>query len=356
LTSPLQSQFRVFALLIVDAPNTGIFFIEGTNSEPGYIGGSICAERSALVKLRFIEKPRILKVVVVTDHFEPVSPGALCREFLISFAAADTSIVMGNSTGSSIAECQLQQLFPYPPLYGSISRVHFHSFTAKFAPQVVAMGALGPDWLSLYEYARALARYDTGDSLHPLRLAAAVALSDGTMEGAWQLKGAEYGCTLDPVTQLVSALLRRCSSVATCPTGKRATAICSACRSSPLLLADVASTSARESVTIEPPYASSEIDDLTCNNVSCSGGQGHNFSAASLASDIDIRPLRLIMTDQFGVAHAPFAQARALLTEYGFGHLQVAIHDEAGALHIVSAADLLPSPPGGGVLLSHDNF
>jgi hypothetical protein len=40
LTAPLQSNFRVFALLLVSSP-TGRQILEGTNSEPCYIGGKL---------------------------------------------------------------------------------------------------------------------------------------------------------------------------------------------------------------------------------------------------------------------------------------------------------------------------
>lgn len=46
--------------------------------------GSICAERSALTKMRFIADSILEKVVVVSDCDEPISPGALCREYIIS--------------------------------------------------------------------------------------------------------------------------------------------------------------------------------------------------------------------------------------------------------------------------------
>lgn len=67
-------------------------------------------------------------------------------------------------------------------------------------------------------------------------------------------------------------------------------------------------------------------------------------------------PKLLIMVDQYGVAHAPFAQARALLTEHGFGHIGILVHDSISK-DIVSttAAALAPSPPGIR-LLTHSDF
>ena len=38
-------------------------------------------------------------------------------------------------------------------------------------------------------------------------------------------------------------------------------------------------------------------------------------------------PLLLVQADQFGIAHAPFAPARAFLTEHGFDSCQIILHD-----------------------------
>ena len=51
------------------------------------------------------------------------------------------------------------------------------------------------------------------------------------------------------------------------------------------------------------------------------------------------------MSDQFGVLHAPFAPARALLVEHGFGDLRVLRHDEHGELHSHTADELMPQVP-----------
>lgn len=64
-SSPTQSNFRVYAFLFIETPLDGLLhLVHGTNAEPGYIGGSICAERSALVKLRFFTNPKIIKVLI----------------------------------------------------------------------------------------------------------------------------------------------------------------------------------------------------------------------------------------------------------------------------------------------------
>ena len=71
-----------------------------------------------------------------------------------------------------------------------------------------------------------------------------------------------------------------------------------------------------------------------------------------------IAPLRMVQVDQFGIAHAPFAPARALLSEHGFGDTQVIVHSwnpksEGIEWHTVRVKDLAPKAPYLGVL--HQN-
>ena len=65
-SSPEQSEFRVYALLLVKLSSGNAIVVEGSNAEQGYIGGAICAESAALVQLRRYKEPVVLKVVVVT--------------------------------------------------------------------------------------------------------------------------------------------------------------------------------------------------------------------------------------------------------------------------------------------------
>jgi hypothetical protein len=108
---------------------------------------------------------------------------------------------------------------------------------------------------------------------------------------AWLLPGFEYGCSVDPVSQLVHSFEKR------------------------------------------------------------------RFSAKNKAEQdrIDAQPDLLVCVDQFGVCHAPFAMARSLLTEHGYGTLRFAYHTYSGDIVIQIAQSLLP-PPSGGRLLSHDSF
>jgi hypothetical protein len=104
-TPPRQSFFRVVAIVFFSRVGDGIlqserYYVVGTNDEPHSIGGSICAERAALMQLRFIpDIKEITKVVIVTDEVDAISPGMLCREFMASHSCIswDAPIILGRS-------------------------------------------------------------------------------------------------------------------------------------------------------------------------------------------------------------------------------------------------------------------
>jgi cytidine deaminase len=207
--SPEQSLFRVIALFIVqtgDGTQEPIL-VEGTNAEQGYIGGAICAERAALCKLRFLNSPKILKVVIATDSNVPISPGALCREYLSSHAPSATPVVIGNNNGSIIVRCMLGDLQPFPYLYRFQDRKNVEEFSTQFCTSMVKCESMGnDDVVSLHALAMSVIRTST---LHPITYAAAVLFQDGTRQAARFLPGNEYGCSLDPVSQLVRDMDRK---------------------------------------------------------------------------------------------------------------------------------------------------
>jgi len=104
--SPSQSFFRVYALLIVEDEKKELSIIEGTNTEPDYIGGSICAERAALSN-PLARGKTVRKVIITADAAQPITPGPLCREFLTAQVAPDVQIVMAGTTGENIVSVPL---------------------------------------------------------------------------------------------------------------------------------------------------------------------------------------------------------------------------------------------------------
>ena len=268
---------------------------------------------------------------MVTDSKNPLSPGALCREFLTSVCAvpSQTTVIMGDCAGSSIIECNLSDLWPFPFLYRMKTRSelpsHFQTWAQEKKISKSSAHLLDPKdidaFASLRQHATACLVMERFEEIHPLNLAAAVLFSDGTVESAWQLKALEFGCSLDPVSQLLAHIERRRASAGSL--------YCSACYST-----------RTSSLPSPPPLA--ELDA--------------NIAAAMIAAPPTATPTAILMIDQVGVCHAPFAQGRSLLAEHGYGAARVFVHDAEGILRVVRAADLLPPPPGDAKFLSHDDF
>jgi hypothetical protein len=94
--------------------------------------------------------------------------------------------------------------------------------------------------------------------IHPIRYGAAVLFNDGTVMLASQKAALEYGCSLDAVGQLASAIDKKANII--------------------------------------------HKDGRSC------------------------RPMMLVQCDQFGIAHPPFAQGRAYLSERGYGDCKILVH------------------------------
>jgi hypothetical protein len=121
-------------------------------------------------------------------------------------------------------------------------------------------------------------------------MSGAIIFSNERIINSWQLKALEYGCTVDPIVQLIGRM-----------------------KQYPL-----------------------EVKEKSEENVI---------------------PLMIVMIDQFSVCHAPFAAARTLLVELGFGEVNVLLHNSDGELVIVKVKDLYPVTTGlVGNNLSHDDF
>jgi len=188
---------------------------------------------------------------------------------------------------SKVVTCPLSQLYSAPYAYGKLDRFNIKPFALALAARVSAASTGAgdsagtivdgghPSCAELCSAARAAAAtldsdMYSGANLHPVCFGAALECSDGRLFVAGMLKGVEYGCTLDPVTALLTQVVQHCAA---CP---------------------------------------------------------------------GVRLAALVMSDQFGVAHAPFAQARALLSEHRCGSAFVAYHGPDGRLYHTTASALIP--------------
>ncbi|CAE6431627.1 unnamed protein product [Rhizoctonia solani] len=109
------SKFRVGAALFA----TDGSIILGSNIENASYGGTICAERTALVKAVSEGTKTFLAIAVTTDVDEVVSPCGICRQFIREFCSLKMPIHMVKSSYSianandTVKTVLLEEILPY---------------------------------------------------------------------------------------------------------------------------------------------------------------------------------------------------------------------------------------------------
>lgn len=334
MIAPRQSSFRVVAVVFYELllgnkeqdehKRQQRHHVVGTNDEPCYINGSICAERAALIQLRFLPIKRITKVVITTDAVHPIFPGMLCREFMASHMYIDPETMPVVTSGSLCrkAECRydvsgkdartndndkqsiengcigntfhdwevvrttLVDLYPYPSPYTRLTAgesinlgkrespvSHIENFSIALSHNLDAISKEAE--LLILEATKAAQENNDRSELHPIQYAAAVLFEDGNIETACQRKTLEYGCSVDAVTQLAFIIERNNKAV---------------------------------------------IKADTDEELETNGGTSTRTSKLN-----NVRPKLLVQCDQFGIIHAPFATARAYLSEFHYGNCEVLV-------------------------------
>ncbi len=103
------SKFRVGAGLLT---TTGKIFA-GCNVENCSYGGTICAERTAIVKAVSEGETEFTDIVVVTDANEPAFPCGFCLQVMAEFFTDDTWIWIANTRGFKSVH-SFRELVPKP--------------------------------------------------------------------------------------------------------------------------------------------------------------------------------------------------------------------------------------------------
>ena len=117
---PSQSKFRVVAVVVYERGDGTVSHVIGHNDEAACLKNSICAERAAFVQLCMLPQSacsRVTAVYIASDAAEPITPGALCREFMMSspLTSTDTRIVMEG--GGRRLDLRLAGLYPHASPY-----------------------------------------------------------------------------------------------------------------------------------------------------------------------------------------------------------------------------------------------
>ncbi|CAK9093820.1 unnamed protein product [Durusdinium trenchii] len=208
---PRQSNFRVSAVLRFTRADGSGGTLEAVNAEPhdANIRGAICAERAAMCLFQKTEGngAEIRRVVCATDCKDPIYPGPLCREFLTSSCGPEVEIVATGSDGNWVVQ-PLRELFRMPSPYRGLAQQEAKAKASALGGQVKppedALAA------KVYQAAFALARKQEPQTVvYPITFAAAVGFEDGEVAFAAELKGIEYGCTVDAASLLIPELQRR---------------------------------------------------------------------------------------------------------------------------------------------------
>ena len=274
IVPPIQSNFRVYAIITwVDDENTKTGWVSGTNSETAYIGGSICAERAAAVQLRELpQSTRVTALYLISDlRNDCITPGVLCREYLLSCMEPDIPIHLGNYDLNIIRKTTLRQLYPYPSIYERVTRDDLLVKGKQLAEKHIPLN-IDEKWKRLYQEVHKVADKDQfGFQIHPITYAAGIQFQNGSISVSWQKAGMEYGTTVDAVTGI--------------------------------------------------------LNDIGKN-------------------DKDNRPILLLMLDQFGLPHAPFAPARAQYYERSYSDIVVGVLDyDSGIFNETTIQELVPDCP-----------
>jgi cytidine deaminase len=218
---PSQSSFRVTAVVVYRVEGGAVRHVVGHNDEACNLLNSCCAERAAFLQLACIGDAalgaRVLSVFLTSDAEVALTPGALCREYMLSMSrwtTADTRVVM-EGTGGRGSRCErtLGSLFPFPSAYTRHGREAQLAAGERLSSCIgdassVAARARGVEGVA-WRGALSASRRDSRPDLHPVSFGACVAFDDGSTATAWQKKALEYGCSLDAVGQLCQAIDER---------------------------------------------------------------------------------------------------------------------------------------------------
>ena len=104
------SKFKVGAAVLT---SDGQVF-HGCNIENASYGLAMCAERVALFKAisSGYKKDDLIKIAIVGDTLEPISPCGACRQVMVELLNKDAEIILGN-LDDDIKKYSLEEILPY---------------------------------------------------------------------------------------------------------------------------------------------------------------------------------------------------------------------------------------------------
>ncbi len=104
------SRFKVGAALRTDKGNV----YKGCNVENASLGGTICAERGAVMSAIAAEGAgKVMEIAIASGSEEPAPPCGICRQFLSQFMHQDARVYLVSTKSSSIRVVDFWELIPY---------------------------------------------------------------------------------------------------------------------------------------------------------------------------------------------------------------------------------------------------
>jgi cytidine deaminase len=103
------SKFKVGAALLTKDGQ----IVTGCNVENASYGGTVCAERTAILKAVSEGKKKFSSIVVVTDAATPATPCALCLQVMAEFFPATAEVWVGDLDGLKVSY-NFSELLPKP--------------------------------------------------------------------------------------------------------------------------------------------------------------------------------------------------------------------------------------------------
>ncbi len=103
------SKFKVGAALITTANE----IFTGCNVENASYGGTVCAERTAILKAVSEGEKKFAGIVVVTDAKNPATPCAFCLQVMAEFLPSKAKIWIGDLKGLK-QTFTFEELLPHP--------------------------------------------------------------------------------------------------------------------------------------------------------------------------------------------------------------------------------------------------
>jgi len=392
-----------------ESPSETYNYVVGTNEEPCHLSGSICAERAALVQLRFLPNVKVTKVIVCTDARDVISPGMLCREFMASHPGIsyDLPIIISCgvcrccgldiSGGLKEDECKegvgdtmlervlhpcaipvhkystnapsqthdfvatettLRDLYPHPSIYTKLNGKQSSSLGIQYLQSIQDISSTTKAY----------------NNVQPSTQSHTFLLHNNKTSTIEKTPSTDTSISSDlnntgpskPDSLAIQQVTKAAIQAAQTDKHPQSSTLHPIQYGAAILFEDGTLHTSTQKKALEYGCSYDAVGQLA--NIIETKSINTPTEAEGLESKIPIRPMLLCQSDQYGIFHPPFATARAFLSEHGYGNCWILYHsftgtkaDRQGIINyekedkrqqrpsmticLIQAKDLAPDPP-----------